>query len=119
MRQQEQACRWTGDASRRFNHCRSRDVVTKLPSCQNRPAASRPLGSGNTTKVNWSATNVQSCTVSGQTGDTWSGLQSILGGNVSKPITGETTYTLSCIALDGSTLTKSATVKIIPTFQEI
>jgi len=44
---------------------------------------------------------------------------SALGGNISKPVTGETTYTLSCLALDGRTLTKSATVKIIPTFQEI
>ena len=40
-------------------------------------------------------------------------------GNISKPITGETTYTLSCIALNGgTTLTKQATVRIIPTFQE-
>jgi hypothetical protein len=38
--------------------------------------------------------------------------------NTSKPITGETTYTLSCLALDGAVLTKEATVKIIPTFQE-
>jgi len=34
-------------------------------------------------------------------------------------ITGETTYTLSCIALDSTTLTKSATVRILPTFQEL
>jgi hypothetical protein len=38
--------------------------------------------------------------------------------NTSKPITGETTYTLSCITLDGTPLTKQATVRIIPTFQE-
>ncbi len=75
--------------------------------------------SGNTTKVNWSATNVQSCMVSAPNGDTWSGLQSALGGNISKLITGETTYTLSCLALHGSTLTKSATVRVIPSFQEI
>jgi hypothetical protein len=75
--------------------------------------------SGNTTKVNWSATNVTSCTVSGENGDAWSGLLSALGGNISKPITGETTYTLSCLALDGATITKSATVRIIPTFQEL
>ena len=36
-------------------------------------------------------------------------------GNISKPITGETRYTLSYLALDGSTLTKTATVCIIPT----
>jgi hypothetical protein len=75
--------------------------------------------SGDTTKVNWSSVNVQSCTVSGENGDAWSGLLSALGGNISKPITGETTYTLSCLALDGSRLTKSTTVRIIPTFQEI
>jgi hypothetical protein len=35
-----------------------------------------------------------------------------------RPITGETTYTLSCTTHNGSTLTKSATIRIIPTFQE-
>jgi hypothetical protein len=74
--------------------------------------------SGNTTKVNWSSSNVKSCTVSAQNGDTWTALRSVIGGQVSTPITGETTYTLSCIPLDGSTLTKQATVRIIPTFQE-
>ena len=77
------------------------------------------LRSGNTTKVNWSASNVSSCSVSAPNGDAWSALQSPLGDTTSKPIAGETTYTLSCLALDGSTLTKSATVKIIPTFQEL
>ena len=42
-----------------------------------------------------------------------------LCGNISKPITAQTTYTLSCLALDGATITKAATVKIIPTFQEL
>ena len=77
------------------------------------------IRNGNTTKVNWSATGVSSCTVTAPNGDAWSGLQSILGGNISKPITGETTYALSCLALDDTTLTKSATVRILPTFQEI
>jgi len=45
-------------------------------------------------------------------------LQSPLGGNISKPITSETTYTLTCIDLNGNSLTKKATVRIIPTFQE-
>ncbi len=39
---------------------------------------------------------------------------SILGGNVSKPITGETTYTLSCLTQNGTTLTKSTTVASSP-----
>jgi hypothetical protein len=58
------------------------------------------------------------CTASAPNGDTWTALQSPLGGNISKPISSETTYTLTWLALDGSTLTKSATVKITPTFQE-
>jgi hypothetical protein len=75
--------------------------------------------SGNTTKVNWSAQNVQSCTVTAPNGDTWSGLQSAIGGETSSPITAETRYTLSCTDLNGTTHTKTATVRIIPTFQEL
>ena len=41
-----------------------------------------------------------------------------LGGSVSTPISGEATYTLACLALDGTTITKSVSVNIIPTFQE-
>jgi hypothetical protein len=48
----------------------------------------------------------------------FSTLQYPVGGNISKPITGETTYTLSCVDAAGTTLTKTATVRIIPTFQE-
>ena len=33
----------------------------------------------------------------------------------SKLITGETTYTLSCLTQSGAALTKTTTVKIIPT----
>ncbi len=73
---------------------------------------------GNTTKVTWSANNVKSCFVNGQNGDSWSGLLSPLGGTVSKPITGATTYTLSCIDLTGAPLAKQATVNVIPAFQE-
>ncbi len=74
---------------------------------------------GNTIKVHWSAQNVVSCAVQGTNGDAWSGISSPLGGETSPPITQATTYTLSCLALDGSTLTKSPTVRIIPTFQEL
>lgn len=74
--------------------------------------------SGNTTKVNWSSVNVRSCSVSAQNGDAWTGLLSPLGGQISKPIAAETTYTLTCLDLNGGTLTKTAKVRIIPTFQE-
>jgi hypothetical protein len=51
--------------------------------------------------------------------DYWTTLQSAIGGNISKPITGETTYTLSCVDAAGATLTNTATVTILPTFQEL
>ncbi len=72
--------------------------------------------SGDTTQVNWSAQNVTACTVTGDNGDSWSGTFSPLGGKTSRPITGETTYTLSCTDLHGATQTKSAKVRI--TFKE-
>jgi hypothetical protein len=48
----------------------------------------------------------------------WSGLQSPIGGEVSRPITGETTYTLTCADLDGDSVSRSARVRIIPGWQE-
>ena len=62
---------------------------------------------------------MKSCTVSAQNGDAWTGILSAIGGNISKPITAETSYTPSCLTQNGTTLTKSAAVKIIPTFQEL
>jgi hypothetical protein len=41
------------------------------------------------------------------------------GDNTSKPITAATTYTLTCLDLQNQTLTKTATVTILPPFQEI
>jgi hypothetical protein len=74
---------------------------------------------GDTTHVNWSAQNVQSCTVIAPNGDSWSGLVSPIGGRTSSPITTQTVYTLSCIDLDGLPQSKQATVRILPTFQEL
>jgi len=44
--------------------------------------------------------------------------ESIIGGNISKPITAATTYTLTCLDLSGGTQQTTATVTILPTFQE-
>ena len=74
--------------------------------------------SGDMTKVNWSASNVSSCKVSAPNGDAWNAIQSIIGGETSSPIKAATTYTLTCLDLEGLTQTKQATVQILPTFQE-
>ena len=39
--------------------------------------------------------------------------------SISSPITEKTAYTFACIDHDGTTHTKQATVRIIPTFQEL
>jgi hypothetical protein len=74
---------------------------------------------GNTTKVHWSAQNVQSCTTSAPNGDSWTGASSPPGGETSRPITGTTVYTLSCLDLNNETQTKTATVRTIPSFREL
>lgn len=75
------------------------------------------------TNVSWSAANVARCTVTGSNGDgPWTCVAARCDATTTKassPITGETTYTLSCTGLDDSTLTKSATVKLVPVFKEI
>jgi hypothetical protein len=45
-------------------------------------------------------------------------IQSIIGGETSSPIKSATTYTLKCLDLQVATQTKTATVQILPTFQE-
>jgi len=74
------------------------------------------LNAGETASVSWQVTDVRSCEVTGNNGDAWSGTS---GAQISSPITVQTTYTLSCIGLDDSTVTRSATVNITPIFQEL
>ncbi len=81
--------------------------------------------SGDMTDVSWSAANVNPglCHITGSNGDgtgtnatgVWVGAS---GSQVSSKITGQTIFTLVCTGLDSSTLTQSATVNIIPIFQE-
>lgn len=80
------------------------------------PSLVRP---NTTTRVFWSSSNVSSCVVTGNNGDNWTGLASLLSGNLSSPITKRTIYTLACIDLTGETVTKTATVNIVPTWREI
>ena len=75
------------------------------------------LRSGQATKVTWSATNADSCTVSGSNGDAWTGLVSPVGGRMSSPITQRTSYTLTCLS-EGQRFSKTAVVNILPTWRE-
>jgi hypothetical protein len=96
---------------------------------------------GGTVKVVWNTATMQSCTITGSNGDSWTGLTSgtvsgsctsssqcstgytclnstCVQGKTSATIQGQTIYTARCIAEDDSILTKSTTVNIIPVFCE-
>ncbi len=71
---------------------------------------------GDTTNLTWEVNNAESCLVSGDNGDAWS----TASGNVtSGEINKETVYTLTCRGRNGDTLEQSATVRIVPNWQEI
>jgi hypothetical protein len=70
---------------------------------------------GGSSRITWSAQNVQSCVVVGGNGDSWSGIS---GTRLSSSIVERTVFTLTC-QTRGGTLSDSAAVNIIPSFEEI
>ena len=89
-------------------------VVDPTPSITATPSIIRV---GDTSVIAWSATDVNSCSVSENNPDftdSWSGAS---GSQTTSPITGETTYTLSC-QTDAGSVSASATVRMIPSFEE-
>jgi hypothetical protein len=70
---------------------------------------------GESATVAWSAVNVSSCSISGTNGDSWTGIN---GSQPSSPILGQTIYTLNCVGEDGNPVSGTATVNIVPNFNE-
>jgi hypothetical protein len=56
--------------------------------------------------------------VSAPNGDSWNGFASPVGGKNSSPITQQTTYTLACVDSAGLTITRTATVRVAPSWRE-
>lgn len=80
------------------------------------------IRNGDTTQVYWNVANVSNCTVTGTNGDSWGGSSSPSSGQTSSVISARTVYTLACNALLGaspSTISESATVTVVPVFQEL
>lgn len=79
-----------------------------------------------TTTVYWSISNVSACTVTATDATSWTGPTSATStcsskyatGCTSLPINKQTTYTLTCTALDSSTYRETATVNNLPDYQE-
>jgi hypothetical protein len=74
---------------------------------------------GDTTTLYWSVSNVESCSVTGSNGDSWTGGSSGASGKTSAAITEQTVYSLACTGLDGSSVSESVTVNVLPIFQEL
>ncbi len=75
--------------------------------------------SGLTAYVFWNVANVQSCTVAGSNGDSWTGLTSGASGRETSAIFQQTAYTLSCVPLTGGSFSpETLLVNILPSFQE-
>lgn len=86
------------------------DIVAEIFAV---PSLVNPAG---TTVVRWLSVETDTCEVtSSSNGDVWSG---IFGEELSSPILEQTTYTLTCTGFDGSTVTDTAVVEIVPAWEE-
>ena len=81
---------------------------------QVRPSLVRKKG---TATAYWNVSNVESCTVRGNTVDKtgWSGTS---GAQTTSALSSRTTYTLDCLKLNGTHLIETAFVNIVPEFEE-
>lgn len=73
---------------------------------------------GLTTKLFWNVSNVSSCSVSGSNGQSWNTTFSGSNGQPTSGVLQQTTFTLACPGLDGSSINESVVVNILPVFQE-
>ena len=73
---------------------------------------------GASTKLFWNVDNAESCTVTSPH-DSFTGATSGSSGQTSSPINQQTTFTLDCTGLDGTTIHETATAGVVPVFQEI
>lgn len=117
----------------RSAQCSTSLYQTCTYGCSNGACGSAPAGSGTiratpalirsgeTSTITWSATSVQanSCSVTennASINDAWTGVS---GTRASSVIREQTTYTLRCTGLNGQQFSASATVNIIPIFEEL
>ncbi|RME28061.1 MAG: hypothetical protein D6800_04325 [Candidatus Zixiibacteriota bacterium] len=71
---------------------------------------------GTRTTITWSGANVSNCTVSAdKNDDSWSGTSDR---RLSSEIVTKTTYTVRCTNADGDTVSDTAVVYIVPSWQE-
>ena len=69
---------------------------------------------GGTITLSWSTSNMDSCTLRGPAAGVVSALSSALSGTLSRTVTNQSVYTLTCVDSIGTSRTQSATVNIVP-----
>lgn len=74
---------------------------------------------GNPTRLYWEVGNVQGCMVEGTNGEAWESLASDPQGTVTRGLSTETIFTLTCKRLDGTSFTQTTRVDVVPVFREI
>jgi hypothetical protein len=94
------------------------DVTVIQPAAYITAAPVR-VAAGTPTQLSWSATHVNSCTVSGTDGYNWSSgsVSSVATTTAPRTITAQTTYTITCTTLS-TPVTGSVVVNVLPDFSE-
>ncbi len=96
--------------------CQNGACVKLPPPIASIITSAKLVPQGTVVDVTWTSQNTTSCSVTGNNGDgPWGGTA---GSHASAPINSQTVFTLTCQGIDGTTLTKSTTVNIIPVFIE-
>jgi len=99
-------------------------LTSFTPATSNLDAAPTLVRKGNTTVLTVNATNVTSCTLSGDNGDLWTIFPNASGNIVNAtrttlPITRQTKFVLECTDLSNAPmLPREKIIKIVPTFRE-
>jgi hypothetical protein len=95
-----------------FSGSSSGDSSTGYSPAVSLTASPTSVSSGSASTLYWTTTDTSQCTATGG----WTGAKNVNGGSVSTgALTSDTSYTLSCTGLDGSTVQSSVTVTISST----
>jgi hypothetical protein len=70
--------------------------------------------SGATTMLTWTTTNTSSCSATSSPSGVWSGTVVTSGSFTTPALTANTTFTLTCVGLDGSSQNQKVTVNVTP-----
>lgn len=76
------------------------------------------IAKGGTSKLYWDVANVTNCTVNGSDGEIFYGAFSGNNGTTTRALMSATTFTLNCTALDSTHYSETASVTLLPVFQE-